>query len=547
MRGVDAIAQILAREGVEFIACFPHADLIEACAKIGIRPIVCRQERVGIAIADGFSRATDGERIGVFVCQHGPGVENAFPGIAQSFTDNVPLLFLPAGEPRGRQHTTPVFSAWDNYAHVTKWRTFVDDPARIAPALRHAFWRLRTGRSGPVLVETAQDALLGELKGELDYTPVAGVRQAPDPAAVTAAVDLLLAAKCPLLYAGQGVLFARATPELVELAERLDAPVCTTMPGKSAFPEHHPLSLGASAITKPEHKMHYLDAADVVFGVGTSFTRTLYGTNVPGGKRLIQATNGEEDVNKDYPIEVALLGDAKLTLAAVNAELARRNVHRGPGKVAEDVRARKQALLAKWRGEFTSDEVPINQYRIVHELMTRLDPRNTVITHDAGTPREQLISFWEAPTPRSYIGWGKTTQLGFGLGAIMGAKLAFPDKVCVNVMGDSAIGMVGMDIETAVRNRIGVLTIVFNNGIMAIETASLVKAHEQFGANFQGGHYADLARSLGAAGERVERPEQFAAALDRGLAAAAQGQPALIECMVKAGYVWPGRGEPRLP
>ncbi|NJN50924.1 MAG: hypothetical protein HC809_03210, partial [Gammaproteobacteria bacterium] len=124
------------------------------------------------------------------------------------------------------------------------------------------------------------------------------------------------------------------------------------------------------------------------------------------------------------------------------------------------------------------------------------------------------------------------------------AKLAHPEKVCVNVMGDSAIGMVGMDIDTAVRNQIGIITIIFNNGIMAIETPSLVSAHEKFGANYQGGNYADLARSLGAWSQRVEKPAAFGKALDEALVVAAKGQPAVIECIVKAGYVWPGRGEP---
>jgi acetolactate synthase I/II/III large subunit len=544
MRGTEAIAEILKREGVEFIACFPHNDLIEACARAGIRPVVCRQERVGIAIADGFSRMTNGRRIGVFVMQHGPGAENAFPGVAQAFTDNVPLLVLPAGEASLRQGIKPVFSAVDNYAHVTKWRAFVSNPDRIAATMRHAFYRLRTGKSGPVLIETTVDALAGELKRELDYEPVAGSRFAPDPAAIAAALDALLAAQAPVIYAGQGVLFAEASGELVELAERLDCPVLTTMPGKSAFPEQHPLSLGASAITKPAHLMHFLNAADCVFGIGTSFTRTLYGTNVPPGKVLIQATNSEEDVNKDYVVRHPLIGDAKLTLAAINAELDRRGINRGPGPRAEDARARKTEFVARWRSELESDEVPINQYRIVHELMQRLDPRRTVITHDAGTPREQLISFWETPVPRGYLGWGKTTQLGFGLGAIMGAKLAEPDKLCVNVMGDSAIGMVGMDIETAVRNRIGVLTIVFNNGIMAIETNALTHAHEQYGANAQGGDYAGVATALGAWARRVERPQEFAPALEAAIAATEAGQPALIDCIVKAGYIWPGKGDP---
>jgi acetolactate synthase-1/2/3 large subunit len=480
----------------------------------------------------------------VFVCQHGPGVENAFPGIAQAFTDNVPLLFLPAGEATSRQGISPVFSGVDNYAHVTKWRSYVNHPSRIASTLRHAFYRLRTGRSGPVMVETAVDVLAGEVEN-FDYTPVAGSRTAPDPLAVTEAVDAVLEAKRPVIYAGQGVLFAQASNGLVKVAEMLDAPVLTTMPGKSAFPENHPLSIGASAITKPPHMMHFLNEADCVLGVGTSFTRTLYGTNVPAGKVMIQATNSEADINKDYPIDHALIGDAALTLDAIVAELEARGVNRGPGANAEEAQAMKRAFLDQWAGELNSDETPINQYRVVHELMQNLDPANTIITHDAGTPREQLISLWETPVPRGYLGWGKTTQLGFGLGAIMGAKLAEPDKVCVNIMGDSAIGMVGMDIDTAVRARIGVITIIFNNGIMAIETPALAHAHETYNANAQGGNYAALAQALGAWGRRVEQPGDFKGALAEAVAATEQGQPAVIECVVKAGYMWPGRGDPK--
>jgi len=544
MKGVDVIAEVLRREGVEFIACYPHNDLIEACARIGIRPVVCRQERVGIAIADGFSRTTNGKRLGVFVMQHGPGAENAFPGVAQAFADNVPLLVLPAGEPTSRQGIKPVFSAYDNYGEITKWRAFVPSVDRIAPTLRHAFYRLRTGKSGPVLVETALDALAAELDGELRYEPVVGSRFGPDGLAVREAIDAVLAAQQPVIYAGQGVLYAQASDELVRFAEMLDAPVLTTMPGKSAFPEQHPLSIGASAITKPDHMMHFLREADCVFGIGTSFTRTLYGTNVPSGKVMIQATNSEEDINKDYVVQHALVGDAKLTLAALIAELEARGVDRGPGPRAEEATTRKNALLDKWRPEFESNEVPINQYRIIADLKQRLDPAATIITHDAGTPREQIISFWESPTPRSYLGWGKTTQLGFGLGAIMGAKLAEPDKICINIMGDSAIGMVGMDIDTAVRNGIGIITIIFNNGIMAIESVALSNAHEAYGANFQGGHYADLAESLGAWSRRVEQPDAFLPALEEALTAAGEGRPAVIECVVKAGYIWPGRGEP---
>jgi thiamine pyrophosphate-dependent acetolactate synthase large subunit-like protein len=213
------------------------------------------------------------------------------------------------------------------------------------------------------------------------------------------------------------------------------------------------------------------------------------------------------------------------------------------GSRAAEAQKRKQAFLDKWAVELTSDEKPINQHRIVAELMQRVDADRTIITHDAGTPREQLISFWEARVPRSYLGWGKTTQLGFGLGAIMGAKLAAPEKLCINIMGDSAIGMVGMDIETAVRNEIGIVTIVFNNGIMAIEVASTPKSTEA-GVNDQGGHYAELAASLGAWSRRIEEAEEFAGALEEAIAATERGRPAVIECMVRKGFIWAGRGEP---
>lgn len=542
LKGYDVIARVLKAEGVEFIACYPRNPLIEACAKQGIRPIVCRQERVGFAIADGFSRTTNGTRLGVFVCQHGPGAENAFPGLAQAFSDNVPVLFLPGGEAAARQGISPTFSARDNYRGVTKWSAYVSDPRRLAPALRHAFYRLRTGKGGPVMVETGADALFGELDGELSYTPVRGSRYAPDAPSVAAAADALAAAERPLLHVGQGVLFAGASDELVALAEALDAPVITTMPGKSAFPENHPLSVGASAITKPAHLLAAYRDSDCVFAIGSSLTRTVYGTNIPGGDRvLIHATVSEDDINKEYLVDHALVGDARLTLQALLAALAERGVSRGPGPRAEATRAAKQAFLDEWQAEFTSDETPINQYRVIHDMMGHLDPARTIITHDAGTPREQIISFWEAPVPRSYLGWGKSTQLGFGLGAIMGAKLAEPDRTCINIMGDAAIGMVGMDIETAARNRIGIITVVFNNGIMAIESDSLVDAHTDYGANFVGGSYAELAENLGAHGERVVQPADFLPALDRAVAAAENGRPALIEVMAKAGYRWPGR------
>jgi thiamine pyrophosphate-dependent acetolactate synthase large subunit-like protein len=168
--------------------------------------------------------------------------------------------------------------------------------------------------------------------------------------------------------------------------------------------------------------------------------------------------------------------------------------------------------------------------------MEHVDLDNTIITHDSGSPREQLFPFWESTQPGGYMGWGKSTQLGHGLGVNMGAKLAAPDKLCINVMGDAAIGMVGMDIETAARNDIPILTIVLNNGVMAAERDTLLTSTEKYGAYLVGGNYKDLANSLGLEAFRAETADAFIRALKRAIAVTEAGAPALLEIMVKEGY-----------
>ena len=534
MQGADLIAEILKREGTEFLFCFPSQPLIEASAKVGIQPILCRQERMGMAMADGFSRTTNGKRIGVFAMQQGPGTENAFPGAAQAFADNVPTLLIPGGEPADRSFIGPGFSAVDNYRNVTKWLAQIGYVERIPELMRRAFYQLRTGKPGPVLLEVSLDVWTTEFEADLDYEAVRGNRTAPDPQDVGEVAELLLKAENPVIHAGQGVMYAEATDELEQLAELLQAPVMTTMPGKSGFPENHPLALGASAVSTTKPISHFLQKADVVFGVGCSFTRTSYGKTIPPGKVIVHSTVDFSDVNKDYKADYAVIGDVKLVLKGLIDEVkARTNGvgNRNNSQVADEVQAVKKEWLDEWMPQLTSDEVPINPYRIIWDMMHNVDRANTIVTHDAGSPRDQVTPFWETTSPRSYMGWGKSTQLGYGLGITKGAKLAEPDKLCVNIMGDAAIGMVGMDIETAARNEIGILTVVFNNGAMAIERDTMLFAIEKYGSHTQGGNYRDVAKALGGWGVRVEKPADFVPALRDAVEATKSGQPAMIECI----------------
>jgi acetolactate synthase-1/2/3 large subunit len=527
----DAIARALKDEGVEFLVCYPRNLLIDRCAEAGLRTIICRQERVGAGIADGISRSTNGAKLGVFAPQGGPGIENSFSGVSQSFSDNIPLLLLPGPAPMGRSHTPPTFNAVDNFTHITKWGCELDDPKRIWELLRRAFHNLRSGKGGPVMLEMTGDITEAEC-GEYAYQPVRGVRSMPDPADISRAADVLLAAKRPIIHAGQGILFSGATAELVEIAELLHAPVLTTNPGKSGFPEDHVLALGAMVNSAPKMAFEYLKTADCVFGAGTSLTRSNWGPKIPPGKTMVHLTNDPADINKEFFTDAAILGDAKFALRALIDEIKSR-VQPSKSNVEAEVEAMRQEWMAEWKPELTSSEKPINQYRVINDLYNLVGDRRTIVTHEAGSPREQMIPFWKSRTPRDYLGWGKSTSLGAGLGMIMGAKLAHPDATCINVMGDASIGMVGMDIETAVRNRIGILTLVFNNGIMAGERKGMEYAVEHNGALDLGGDYRTVAAGLGAWSKRVETIDDFLPAAREALDVMGKGRPALIEVMAK--------------
>jgi acetolactate synthase-1/2/3 large subunit len=202
---------------------------------------------------------------------------------------------------------------------------------------------------------------------------------------------------------------------------------------------------------------------------------------------------------------------------------------RDPEPVAREIAEVERAWLAQWLALLESDEAPLSPYRVLWDLQRTVDVANTIITHDAGSPRDQLTPFWKAISPLSYIGWGKTTQLGYGLGLAMGAKLACPDKLCINVWGDAAIGFTGMDFETAARERLPILSILLNNSAMAIELPIMPVATERFRATDISGNYADFARALGGYGERITAPDQIVPAIKRGIAATQAGQPALLE------------------
>jgi acetolactate synthase-1/2/3 large subunit len=252
----------------------------------------------------------------------------------------------------------------------------------------------------------------------------------------------------------------------------------------------------------------------------------------PSGRTVVHATLDPGDLNKDLPVTHALLGDAQLTLEMLT-EAVRERLGGAPrgrsATVAAEIARGKAAWLQEWRARRDDDSSPLSPYRVLRDLHATVDVAQTIITHDAGSPRDQLSPFWECTTPLSYLGWGKTTQLGYGLGLALGAKVAAPEKLCINVWGDSAIGFTGMDFETAVRERIPILSILLNNFSMAMELPLMPVSTERYRSTDISGDYAAFARALGGYGERVTDPAEIVPAIRRGIAQTQDGTPALLE------------------
>jgi acetolactate synthase-1/2/3 large subunit len=534
MKVGEAIAEIMKREGFDILCAYPVNHLIEHAANLDIRTVIVRQERIGLHMADAISRVTSGKKLGAFCMQHGPGTENAYGGVVQAYSESIPILVVPGGYPRRIAQVGANYYAARDMRGVSKSAESITSADEVVNVMRRAMSRLRNGRGGPAIVEVPGDLWNAELTGELDYKPVVKTRIAPDPVAVKEAAKALVKAKRPVLYVGQGVHWAEAWKQVKQLAEHLAIPVVTSLEGKSAFDETHPLSLGSGGVAVPKPVRYFLDNSDVIFGIGCSFTETSFGVSMPKGKKMIHNTLDEAHLNKDIYADIALLGDSGLTLDAILDEVKSQvKTKRDAKGVAKEIADMRKAWLKEWMPRLTSNEAPFSPYRVLHDLHNTVDVANTIITHDAGSPRDQLSPFWQCTEPLTYIGWGKTTQLGYGLGLAMGAKLAHPDKLCINVWGDAAIGFTGMDFETCVRERIPIMSILLNNFSMAIEIPIMPISQKKYQSTDISGDYAAMARAFGGYGERVTDPKEIIPAIKRGIAETKKGKAVLLEFITK--------------
>ena len=543
------IARILKQEGVEWVSTFPVCRVNNALGRENVPMVMMRDDRYAIAVADAFTRITGGKKIGVATVQGGvnaAGLQVAYAGLAQAYEDNSPMLCITDGVPIGGTENSH-FDITSSLKSVSKWYGYIDKPERVPEFMRRAFTMLRTGRPGPVILAVPDPT--GQYDENADpYVPVKGWKSAPDPDDVSHAIDLLLRAQNPLIYVGEGVIYADAAAELKTLVELVNAPVISTLKAKGAFPEDHPLFVGV----RGDQVNEYLTKCDTILAIGSSLSPGRFSHAIPNAasKTIINCSVTELDVNKVIPNAHALMGDARFSLSALADELSAKTGGQGraAGSVQAEVKASRDNAMAKYREAMASDETPINPYRVYSELMNVLDPRKSFVTHESGNTRDQLSTVYDTLIPRGFLGWGNVSSLGYSLAAVVAAKKAHPDRQVVAVTGEAGLGYMMGNLEVPVREKLGVTVVhISNGGFSGYGPGFWGEGHDPYTHRVLGPNDIDLSKAIREFGlhtERVTEPGEIAGALKRALAANEEGQPAYIEmvcCQYPVYGQWVGR------
>ena len=508
-------------------AAYSHPDM---------RILYTRNERSAVDAADGYGRIA-GKPALIFT-DAGPAAANCLCGIVNAHGDSTPMIFIaPSHNSLTNQHRAykemPLQAV---YSPVTKWTGRIYDERELGQVVRKIFTLLRSGRPSPIVVEVPGD-LAGKEIGDYKYEPLAPqkLRSGADPASLESAARMLIEAKRPLLYAGHGVLIADASAELLELAELLTVPVAVTLAGKSCFPDDHPLCVGIGGwprgLYATPHATRRTKDADVILTIGCSFQLEASYDEFAVPFKMIQIDVDANEMNKKRPADIPLLGDAKVILQqlveTVKAMLPKSRL--APQQdVLDAIAGEQKAWMEQSMPLLTSQDNPINPFRVTWEFSKLVDPRRTIVTHDSGSSRGTLSQHYMAPTPRSFVAFGVQSGMGWTLGAAMGMKLAAPDKLVTAFVGDEAFGETAMELETAARNKLPVLWVLLNNRLPR-EQLDLKKQPVYADRHALTGDYVAMAKALGCEASRVEDPAQLSAALKRSIDAVNGGAPTLLE------------------
>ncbi|MDP7238469.1 MAG: thiamine pyrophosphate-binding protein, partial [Candidatus Latescibacteria bacterium] len=537
-RGAQSLVRALEAHGVEYIFGLPgHGnmnilDAIYDSNQISFKLV--RHEQAAAHIADGYARIS-GE-VGVCCSSVGPGAANMIMGIATAYFTSSPILAISGGiitkqAGRGQLQETSRAETPTDQGYMQALQPFtkkvwdIQQPVRTGEIVRKAFAIAQADRPGPVAIEYPWD-LQAEYVDEVDiqvpekYAYGRGVRA--DKTALQKAADYLCQADCPVIVAGNGAMIGEAGSEVVELAELIGAPVATSFVAKGIIPEDHPLSIGMVGwLGHPVAHEMIREHADIVFAIGYRFSDEATSWWTEGRpyvkeNRFIQLDIQQQELAKNYPVEVGLLGDAKASLRELIDLIRDRGGRPGYEKSSQWIFDVTRAFHLDLPD---AEKTPMESMVIADRLRALL-PRDSILSIDTGTHAHYFSAFYPIFGPRRFLNPGGWTPMGWGPAAILGAKLAAPDKVCVSISGDGGFLMVCQEIVTAVEWNVPVIWLVFNDQALRAIRDGQKEAYEGriIGTEFtQPTDFAAMARSMGALGIRVTHVDELSGAIDQAI------------------------------
>ncbi len=557
--GGGIVAKMLAAEGVEVVFGIvdgTYFGLYSAFSENGIRLVSPRHESSALHMAGAWSRITG--RLGVAIASNGPGVANALPGVAVEQGEGHRVLLITSARRSGisypeRGGTFQYFDQTGVIGRMAKSSQAVPSRDRIPEMMRRAFRVAWSGRPGVVHVDVPEDIMnVADRFDDRSLGTPGSYRRIdplePDPVQVQQAARLLTGAARPLIHAGTGVIHARAHGELQAVAEKLGAPITTSWGGRGSVPETHPLSVPMTQIDV-YHRLR--NAADVVLVLGSRLGETDWWGKPPywakaSEQKVIQVDIDDDSIGATRPIDLGVVADARVflrrlqdTLAAGRPIIVQPDSWSGP---EANERAKLDKKAEKPKAGVSPGRIPA----VAQEVM----PDDTIWVFDGGNTTVWSHFYHQTRHPNSVLATYKFGMLGAGIGQALGAQVAAPSRRVVCLIGDGAMGFHPQEIETAVRNALPVIWIVFVDlqwGMVKMTQQFALKPvktivrkslseEETINADFTETRFDDLARSMGAHGERVTEESELSLALER---AVASGLPAVIHVDVDpVAHMW---------
>jgi acetolactate synthase-1/2/3 large subunit len=542
------LLQYLESEGVEYIFGVPGTALVPLFAAINnqkaIKPILTKHEEGAAFMADGYARVSGG--IGVCYATSGPGATNLVTGIANAYMDNVPLLVITGQVPTSiygkgtfQDSTKEGVDSVSMFNPLTKYSTMIMSKYKMPEIIREAFRVALSGKKGPVHISYPKDIMEAEVEDTLLPPKTYRVKaEYFDRRLVIDTAEKLAQAKKPAILIGSGVIASNATSEVLELAEMLNIPVATTPKGKGAFPESHALSLGVLGFSgSPAAEEYILGDVDVLLVIGAGLnqlTTFSWDPRLIPSDCLIQIDIDPQQIGKNYPVNIALVGDCATVLGEISfrvlREVQEHNINE-ERPVEEVTKFKQRAGMFLNEEKMHSQAIPIKPQTLMRELQEIL-PRDAIVFTDTGNSMCWAVHYLKFEKPNFFCPFGMAT-MGYSTAAAVGGKLAAPDKPVIALIGDGCFLMNGMEVATAVNNDAPVVWVVFNNAKLGLvhDLQQYSLGEKTVSTVFKRINCAKVAEGLGAQGFTIERPGELARILPDALKSQ---KPTVIDVIIDA-------------